>query len=167
MSKEQMEEEKDILSDFKKTGKPNVPSDYFSEFQKKMLDQVTPEEKKKNETPITFNMKYLYFTVGIAATAILVFLFINNFGKGPAPAEPNEIVETTPVEQIDSSVQYYHYVEENLIDYETEEIIEMLADNDELSTEESINLETVPSSEVETYLLEEYGDLEEALIEEY
>ena len=79
-----MEEEKDdILSNFKKTKRPDLPSDYFDAFQKKMLDKVTPEEKKKKPTPVKeiktseekapveFNTKYLYYTIGIAAAVAL------------------------------------------------------------------------------------------------
>lgn len=164
-----MEEEKDILSDFKKTERPNVPSNYFTEFQKKMLDETAPEEKKKkSETTINFNMKYLYYTVGVAAAVVLVFLAVNNLDFSSSPAEEQEIVEEVQKEKKDTAEVIYEYVEANLADYNTEELIDMLAENDEIPVVEEIKLDEVPSSEVELYLIEEYDyeDLEEELIDE-
>jgi hypothetical protein len=170
MSKEQMEEEKDdILSNFKKTKRPDLPSDYFESFQKKMLDQANPEEKKKKSTdtnPITFNVRYLYYTVGIAAAVVLVFLVMNNINSTDSESTKNEIVEEINSDQADSTEHYYEYVEENLADFETEDIIDMLAENDAISVEEEVDLQAVPTSEVEVYLLEEYEDLEEELVDE-
>ncbi len=173
-----MEEEKDdILSNFKKTERPVVPSDYFDSFQKKMLDQVTPEEKKKKPAPVKemntgeekppmeFNMKYLYYTIGVAAAVALVFFAVKNIDFSGSKKQEAPVVEEKQEETVDSSVYYYEYVEENLAEFSSEEIIELLADNEEVF-EEEVNISNVPTSEVETYILEEYEELEEELLDE-
>ena len=174
-----MEEEKDdILSDFKKTKRPDLPKDYFDSFQKKMLDEVTPEEKKKkvssprenkpkeDKAPMEFNMRYLYYTVGVAAAVALVFFAVKNLDLSGNTKTEKTVVEETPEETVDSSAYYYEYVEENLADYSSEEIIELLTDNEEYF-EEKVDLKEISSSEVETYLLEEYEDLEDELLDEF
>lgn len=181
MSKEQMEEEKDeILSNFKKTKRPEVPSDYFDSFQKKMLEKVQPEEKKKKTTPpkekdgtdpegpapIQFNMRYLYYTVGVAAAVVLIFLAVNNLDFGSKEQEPAPVVEESTEEKVDTLTPYIDYIEEHITDFSTEELIDVLAENEDFSVEEKVDLSEVPSSEVENYILDEYEDFEDELIDE-
>lgn len=180
-----MEEEKDdILSNFKKTQRPEVPSDYFKSFQNKMLDAVTPEEKKKkpapqkepkkpaegesgaSENPIQFNVKYLYYTIGIAAAVVLVFFAVNNMDFSGSKEEPAPVVEEQVEEKVDTLQPYIEYVEEHLADFSTEEIIDVLADNEDFSVQPKVDLKEVSSSDVENYILEEYEDFEDELIEE-
>jgi len=161
-----MEEDKDLLSNFKRTEKPNLASDYFDSFQKKMLDEVKPEEKNKNENPIEFNVRYLYYVVGVAAAVAIVFFFINTFNGSPeAPINTNIASEET-IEEVDQTDEYYEYIEENLTEYSTQDIIDLLAENGVLTEDYEVDLTTITPSEVEIYLLEEYDDLEEELLEE-
>ncbi|MEZ4938855.1 MAG: hypothetical protein R2799_14800 [Crocinitomicaceae bacterium] len=188
MSKEQMEEEKDeILSNFKKTPRPEAPKDYFKNFQTKMLNEVTPEDKKKKVSPpkpvqpqvsekeentdaagseIQFNIKYLYYTIGVAAAVALVFFAVKNLDFGGSKEAPAQVVETPEVVQEDTLQPYIEYVEDHLTDYTTEEIIDVLADNEDFTVEQKVDLTEVSSSDVENYVLDAYDDIEEEIIDE-
>lgn len=162
-----MEEENiEILSDFKKTKKPDLPSGYFKDFQNRMLDEVKPKEKKSSETDLNFNVKHLYLTIGIAAMIAIVFFAVNNLSSKPTTINQEELVEKEPVKEAQDDLEYVEYIEENLEEFDTEEIIELLASNENIVIEEKVNITNIPSSEVEIYLLDEYEDFEEELIDE-
>ena len=149
-----MKENEDIFEHLKKRKIETPSKDYFDALAASVIEQ---ESKKTKLIPI--GRKILYWSTAAAAILVIGFFLFN------IPQQP----ETNILAQLDdvSTEELIAYVDENIDDFDTDQLGETLSDEEIDKLDEELSLEMSDISYVESSESISFDDIDEQDILDY
>lgn len=149
-----MKENEDIFEHLKKRKIETPPKDYFEALAASVIAQESKETKV-----IPIGRKILYWSSAVAAILVIGFFLFN------IPQQP----ETNILAQLDdvSTEELIAYVDENIDDFDTDQLSETLSDEEIDKLDEEFSLEMSDISYVESSESILFDDIDEQDILDY
>lgn len=149
-----MKENEDIFEHLKKRKIETPSKDYFDALAASVIEQ---ESKKTKVIPI--GRKIFYWSTAAAAILVIGFFLFNN----PQQTETNILAQLDDV----STEELIAYVDENIDDFDTDQLGETLSDEEIDKLDEELSLEMSDISYVESSESIFFDDIDEQDILDY